>query len=267
MADCCTAKKDCQTVNLLLRESWCNFKLRTDVPQRPGYLLAASQTASPASDLDSTARLGWRRRLAASSGLKRAFDVTVVITVLLLLLPLIVTVIAVLMVAQGRPVIYRHPRIGRGGATFHCFKFRTMATDGDALLRAHLSRDAAARAEWEATRKLKDDPRITPIGRLLRKSSADELPQILNVLRGEMSLVGPRPIVGDEVRYYGGHIQHYQRVKPGLTGAWQISGRNDTSYAERVRLDAHYVATQSFVGDIAILLRTVPAVLRARGSY
>lgn len=186
---------------------------------------------------------------------------------LLLFLPLIVTLIALLMIAQGRPVIYRHSRMGRGGKSFHCFKFRTMATDGDDLLRRHLAADPIAQLEWDATRKLKDDPRVTPIGRVLRKTSADELPQLFNVLRGEMSLVGPRPIVHAEVAFYGPYIDHYHHVKPGLTGAWQISGRSDTSYAERVQLDAEYAVRRSFGGDLKILMRTVPAVLRARGSY
>lgn len=198
---------------------------------------------------------------------KRSFDIGAVTIALLFFLPLILTLVALLMLSQGRPVIYRHSRMGRGGKAFHCFKFRTMAIDGDELLRIHLSADPAARQEWEATRKLKDDPRVTPIGRVLRKTSADELPQLLNVLRGDMSLVGPRPIVHAEVPYYGQYIDHYHRVKPGLTGAWQISGRSDTSYAERVQLDAEYAATRSFGGDLKILMRTVPAVLRARGSY
>lgn len=202
-----------------------------------------------------------------SDGLKRGFDIGAVAIALLIFLPLIVTLIALLMLAQGRPVIYRHSRMGRGGKPFHCFKFRTMATDGDHLLRAHLAADPIARLEWEATRKLKNDPRVTPLGHMLRKTSADELPQLLNVLRGEMSLVGPRPIVDDEAAFYGPYIDHYHRVKPGLTGAWQISGRSDTSYAERVQLDAEYAITRSFGGDLKILMRTVPAVLRARGSY
>lgn len=202
-----------------------------------------------------------------TDGLKRAFDVGTVLGVLLLFLPLLVTLIVVLLVLQGRPVIYRHARIGRGGAVFHCFKFRTMALNGDEVLRNHLATNPAAQAEWDSSRKLRDDPRITPIGRALRKSSADELPQLLNVLRGEMSLVGPRPIVKDEMRYYGGAIHHYQRVKPGLTGAWQVSGRSDTTYDERVQLDSRYVQTRSFLGDLGILFKTVPAVLKSRGSY
>ena len=135
------------------------------------------------------------------------------------------------------------------------------------ILRAHLAEDDDARREWESTRKLKVDPRVTAMGRVLRKSSADELPQLFNVLRGEMSLVGPRPIVQDEVSHFGQSITHYHRVRPGLTGAWQISGRSDTSYAKRVQLDTDYVTNQSLGRDIMILLRTVPAVLRSRGSY
>lgn len=230
----------------------------------PLVAVGSTQDAEPA--LEDRIEAG-SLKAGVSEGLKRSFDIGAVAVALLLFLPLIVTLIALLMLAQGRPVIYRHSRMGRGGKPFHCFKFRTMAIDGDDLLRRHLAADPVARMEWEATRKLKDDPRITPLGRVLRKTSADELPQLLNVLRGEMSLVGPRPIVHAEAAFYGPYIDHYHRVKPGLTGAWQISGRSDTSYAERVQLDAQYAVTRSFGGDLKILMRTVPAVLRARGSY
>ncbi len=232
--------------------------------QLPGSSLVNRSATAAESDI------GWtvdQRKSPATRALKRSLDVGVVVIALALFLPLIMTLIGVMMLAQGRPIIYRHSRIGRDGARFDCFKFRTMATNGDAILRAHLAADAAARQEWDSTRKLKNDPRVTAIGRVLRKSSADELPQLFNVLRGEMSLVGPRPIVQDEVFHYGTQINHYHRVRPGLTGAWQISGRSDTSYAERVQLDTDYVANQTFVGDVLILLRTVPAVLRSRGSY
>ncbi len=237
--------------------------------QLPGLTLDASRTAvaSGAQEIPISATSPRRAGERVSTALKRSFDMSAVLAALILFMPLLITLILVLLVVQGRPVIYRHKRIGRGGATFHCFKFRTMASNGDEILAQHLARDPAARREWEATRKLRDDPRVTPIGRLLRKSSVDELPQLFNVLRGEMSLVGPRPIVSDEVRFYGANIKHYNKVKPGLTGAWQISGRSDTSYAERVQLDTDYAATQTFTGDLLILARTVPAVLRARGSY
>lgn len=169
--------------------------------------------------------------------------------------------------SDGGAILYRHQRIGRDEQQFSCFKFRTMAENGDEILRDHLARDAAARQEWTACRKLRDDPRVTPTGRILRKTSLDELPQLLNVIRGEMSIVGPRPVVRDEIAMYGADFVFYRRARPGLTGAWQISGRNDTSYDERVQLDRAYVEAWSFTNDIAIILKTIPAVAFARGSY
>ena len=133
-------------------------------------------------------------------------------------------------------------------------------------MRTHLESDASARAEWNATQKLRKDPRITPLGAVLRKTSVDELPQLFNILRGEMSLVGPRPIVKDEVRFYGPSIEKYYQVRPGITGAWQVGGRSDASYQNRVKLDEHYVDHRSFVGDMWILAKTVPTVLKMRGS-
>ena len=142
-----------------------------------------------------------------------------------------------------------------------------MVVDADAMLQRHLAANPNARREWEATHKLKDDPRITALGKVLRKSSVDELPQFFNVLRGEMSLVGPRPIVASEAVHYGNHIAHYYAVRPGITGAWQVSGRSDLSYQQRVALDCKYVAGRSFGSDLSILIRTIPAVLVTKGSY
>ena len=164
-------------------------------------------------------------------------------------------------------MLIKHRRVGRGGVLFPCFKFRTMVVNAEDVLQEHLDADVDARQEWSATRKLKSDPRITPIGRMLRKSSVDELPQLLNVLRGEMSLVGPRPIVEPEVHHYGAVIHQYLKVRPGLTGSWQVSGRSDASYARRVQMDADYVRNWSFGRDLIILIKTVPAVLTSRGSY
>jgi len=198
--------------------------------------------------------------------LKRGFDITLATAIILAFLPLLAIILAALLV-QGRPFLIRHQRVGRRGQLFPCLKFRTMVINADAKLQEHLAANAEARAEWEATRKLKVDPRVTAFGQVLRKSSLDQLPQLINVLRGEMSLVGPRPIVSAEVRHYGSSMSFYEQVRPGMTGVWQISGRNDTSYAQRVALDCEYVATRSFRGDLTILLRTLPAVLAARGSY
>jgi exopolysaccharide production protein ExoY len=198
---------------------------------------------------------------------KSSFDFSLAIVAIFFLLPLLALIVTILLATQGRPVLIRHRRIGRGGKSFPCFKFRTMVTDGDEVLRKHLSLIPEAREEWNATRKLKSDPRVTPVGAVLRKSSIDELPQLLNILRGEMSLVGPRPIVQDEAVHYGDDFEEYTRVRPGLTGLWQISGRNDVSYQARVRMDVNYVSQRTFTGDLVILAKTVPAVLRSRGCY
>ncbi len=204
---------------------------------------------------------------AALRVVKRGLDVSLVLIATLALLPLLLTITLVLLASQGRPLFYRHKRVGKDGRAFFCFKFRTMAVNADDVLRRHLATNPEARAEWEQTRKLQKDPRVTLLGQALRKSSVDELPQFVNVLRGEMSLVGPRPIVQDEVRYYGAQIQQYYKVRPGLTGLWQIGGRNDVSYGRRVQLDAEYVSNWSLLGDLSIMAKTVPAVLRAKGCY
>lgn len=199
--------------------------------------------------------------------LKRAMDVLGAGLLLLLCAPVFL-VIAALVKRDGGKVFYAHERVGRGGRLFGCLKFRSMVADADRRLAALLDRDPAARAEWEATRKLKNDPRVTWIGRFLRASSLDELPQLINVLKGEMSLVGPRPVQAAELAaFYGAAAQHYMAVRPGLTGPWQISGRSDTSYAQRVALDVQYVAHPSLATDVKILLRTPVAVLARRGAY
>jgi Undecaprenyl-phosphate galactose phosphotransferase WbaP len=167
---------------------------------------------------------------------------------------------------DGKPAFYRHKRVGAGGRAFHCIKFRSMIPDADRVLAELLMRDPNAAAEWEATQKLRHDPRVTSVGRFLRKTSLDELPQLLNVLRGEMSLVGPRPIVTAETRFYGEHISHYHATRPGITGLWQVSGRSDTTYERRVQLDVLYVRNWTFWNDIIILLRTVPIVMLRRGA-
>ena len=165
------------------------------------------------------------------------------------------------------PVFFKHRRIGRGGRHFHVYKFRTMAVNGEEILERHLATNSAARKEWEETQKLKDDPRVTKVGRFLRKTSLDELPQLFNVILGSMSLVGPRPIVDEEVERYGQSFDLYTRVRPGLTGLWQVSGRNNLPYADRVWLDRHYVCNWSVWFDVLILFRTIPEVLHCSGAY
>ena len=197
---------------------------------------------------------------------KRSLDVGVAVTALFLLLPLLLLIALIVWAGDGKPPIYRHMRIGRDGRRFGCLKFRSMVVDGDAVLSAHLSANPQARAEWAESHKLSHDPRITPIGQVLRKTSLDELPQLWNVLRGEMSLVGPRPIVPAEVARYGRAFATCFAVPPGVTGLWQVSGRSDTTYAERVALDLDYATRWSLRRDLAIMLRTIPAVLAQRGS-
>jgi lipopolysaccharide/colanic/teichoic acid biosynthesis glycosyltransferase len=183
------------------------------------------------------------------------------------ILPLLVMIALAVLCQDSGPVVFAHKRIGRNGRPFYCLKFRSMAADAEARLAEVLRNDPVARAEWEADRKLKNDPRITRLGHFLRKSSLDELPQLWNVMRGEMSLVGPRPIVFDEAIKYGRRFRDYCAVKPGITGLWQVSGRNDVSYRARVAMDSLYARRKSPVLDAWILLATVPAVLCRRGSY
>ncbi|MCO6417848.1 sugar transferase [Siccirubricoccus sp. KC 17139] len=210
---------------------------------------------------------GLSRWQALHPALKRSMDVAGAATLLLLALPLF-AVVALVVRADGGPAFYAHERVGRGGRRFGCLKFRSMVVDSAERLARLLETDPAARAEWEATRKLKKDPRVTWIGRLLRASSLDELPQLINVLRGEMSLVGPRPVIQAELNaHYGAAAEHYLSVRPGITGLWQISGRNDTTYAERVALDVRYAVNPSLLADVKILLRTPMAVIARRGAY
>ena len=198
---------------------------------------------------------------------KRALDIIGAGVGLVLLAPFFL-IVALMVRADGGPAFFAHQRVGRGGKLFGCLKFRSMVIDSQARLESLLASDPAARAEWEATRKLKNDPRITRIGRFLRSTSLDELPQLINVLRGEMSLVGPRPVQEAEIdRYYGASAAHYMAVRPGITGLWQVSGRSETSYESRVALDVSYVSRPSLLADISILLRTPVAVLSRRGAH
>lgn len=225
----------------------------------------ASDTVRPGSFV----LVGGGRRLASIMRpvAKRGLDIAVsAVALALLAVPMLI--IALIVRADGGPAMFSHARVGRGGALFGCLKFRSMVPDAEAKLAHVLATDAAAREEWAATRKLKNDPRVTPIGRFLRATSLDELPQLINVLKGEMSLVGPRPVQASELAtYYGAAAEHYQLVRPGITGPWQVSGRNETSYDRRVALDVAYATQPSFLEDLRILLRTPGAVLLRRGAY
>lgn len=198
---------------------------------------------------------------------KRTFDLVVASALLVLLAPLLIGVaIAVKLTSRG-PIIYGHKRLGQGGKHFKSLKFRTMVKDADRVLSHYLAENPELQAEWHRDHKLKNDPRITRIGTFLRKSSLDELPQLWNVIRGEMSLVGPRPIVDSEIPKYNEVFHSYSRVRPGITGLWQISGRNNTTYAERVAFDEFYVRNWSPWYDLYILMSTVKTVLLREGAY
>ena len=203
--------------------------------------------------------------LTAGRVVKSVFDQVAALILLVLISPLLL-IIAVLVSLDGGAFIFGHRRVGRYGREFSCLKFRTMQVDGDRVLARTLADDPAAAAEWAANHKLRNDPRITRVGRFLRVTSLDELPQLLNVLRGEMSLVGPRPIVRAEIARYGRDISYYMRVKPGLTGLWQVNGRSDTSYRQRIDYDVDYVKNWSFWRDFFILLKTVEVILMRKGS-
>ena len=197
--------------------------------------------------------------------IKRVLDLTGALALGVVFLPTI-AVIVLLLRRQGGPVIYRHRRIGRAGKTFDCLKFRSMFPDAERRLRELLDRHPELEEEWLRDHKLRDDPRITLVGRFLRRTSLDELPQLWNVLRGEMSLVGPRPIVREETVRYGRHLRTYLEVKPGITGLWQIKGRNNIGYPRRVALDVYYVRHRGLRLDGYILLKTPWVVLGGDGA-
>ena len=193
---------------------------------------------------------------------KRALDIAVASVALVLLAPLLLLVALLIRLTMGSPVIFSHARLGYDGRSFACMKFRTMVNDADAALQDHLVHNSAAHEEWKIDRKLRSDPRVTRLGSILRRSSIDELPQLFNVLMGQMSCVGPRPIVEAEIDRYGAYWVEYISALPGLTGIWQVSGRSRLSYERRVGLDRYYVRRWSFWRDIGLLIRTIPAVLR-----
>ena len=202
-------------------------------------------------------------------GAKRLFDLASVVVILGLFWWAIVIVAIAVRLTSGSPVIFGHKRIGRDGREFNCYKFRSMVPDADEVLAHLLANDAQAREEWARDFKLKDDPRITRVGRFIRKTSLDEFPQLWNVLMNDMSVVGPRPVVRKELDtyYLGSNRAHYLSVKPGLTGLWQVSGRNDMEYSERVELDRVYVSSWGLWSDFMIVMRTVGVIFRRKGAY
>jgi exopolysaccharide production protein ExoY len=198
---------------------------------------------------------------------KRAVDVAGAIIGIASLAPVFLGCYVLVLANSGGPAMFRHRRIGFAGREFYCLKFRTMAADAERGLQKHLASDPAARQEWTKNHKLQDDPRVTGIGKAMRRSSLDELPQLFNVLKGDMSLVGPRPIVVDEVEKYQEHFSIYASARPGLTGLWQVKGRNHTTYAQRVAYDVDYLSNWSLIRDIKIVCMTVARVIGRRGAF
>ena len=202
----------------------------------------------------------------ARSGLKRLIDIVGASVGLLFAAPFILPAMYFIHRHDGGPAIFAQDRVGHGGRPFRCYKLRSMVVDSAERLEHLLATDPEARAEWEETQKLRNDPRVTRLGKFLRKSSLDELPQLWNILRGDMSLVGPRPIQHIEIPRYGTDFIYYTDVRPGLTGLWQVSGRSDTSYDERVALDVKYVREWTFVRDVKVIAKTIPAILTSKGA-
>jgi len=224
-----------------------------------------SETTLPHVAVDASVRT--RPAEHHDDGVIRAMDMTIVSLALIFLSPLMVLIALAIFLQDGGPVLFSHRRIGRDGRPFYCLKFRSMAVGAEARLASLLASNPAARAEWARDHKLRVDPRITPLGRFLRRSSLDELPQFLNVLWGEMSVVGPRPIVEAEISRYGRRFRHYCAVKPGITGLWQVSGRNEVTYRSRVAMDCLFVRSQGPLLYAWIIVATIPAVIMRKGSY
>ena len=249
----------------IVRRYLTHFKTITVIPE----LFGLPTFWVTARDLNGILGLEVRNRLreTAPRATKRILDVAIASFLLVILAPVFGIIAVLIKVDSPGPVFYRHKRVGKGMRSFNALKFRTMIPDADKVLAEYLANDPDLRREWERDQKLKSDPRVTRVGKILRKLSLDELPQLVNVLRGEMSLVGPRPIVHDEIRHYGNAFDLYAMVQPGITGLWQVSGRNDVTYEERVRLDSYYVQNWSVWLDLYILARTIPVVLMRRGAY
>jgi len=199
--------------------------------------------------------------------LKRIFDLTIGLAILICISPVMLLLVLVIKLDSPGPVLFPHKRIGRRGESFNCYKFRTMVTNAQELLAELLKKDNSLRQEWERHYKLKNDPRITRVGAFLRKTSLDELPQLINVLKGEMSLVGPRPITEKEISHFDSYINDYCLVRPGVTGLWQVSGRSEIDYLQRVRLESWYIRNWSLWLDITLIMRTFAAVLAGNGAY
>ena len=203
-----------------------------------------------------------------SNLVKNVFDFSLTAVGTICISPLLVYIAYRIKKEDPGAIFFAHERIGKNGKPFPCYKFRSMVTNSQEMLQQYLAENPAAKEEWEREFKLKNDPRVTPIGKVLRRTSLDELPQIFNVLRGEMSLVGPRPVIQEELdKYYGETAKLYCTVKPGITGLWQVSCRSDTTYDERVAMDESYINNRSLLGDIVILWKTIGVVALKKGAY
>jgi exopolysaccharide production protein ExoY len=198
---------------------------------------------------------------------KRIVDIVIALSGIILLAPLLIICFALIWASSRGPALFRHRRVGFNGKPFDCLKFRTMAADAPERLRKFLEVDPAAAAEWAKYQKLRTDPRVTRIGAVLRKSSLDELPQLFNVLMGDMSIVGPRPVTEDELWRYGASVKAYTACRPGITGLWQVTGRNDTSYEQRISCDAYYARMWSLALDSKIMIVTIASVLFTEGAH
>ncbi len=200
---------------------------------------------------------------------KRPFDIIFSLFAILITLPIMILIAVIIKLTDGGSIFFGHNRVGYKGRLFKVLKFRSMYPDAEERLKKILEEDPKAREEWERTFKLKNDPRVTPIGKILRKTSLDELPQFFNVLKGDMSVVGPRPVVKEELKkYYKDKAKYYLSVKPGVTGYWQVEGRSDVgNYEERINMDVWYVQNQSFFLDIKIILKTIWVMLTGKGAY
>jgi Undecaprenyl-phosphate galactose phosphotransferase WbaP len=220
-------------------------------------------------DFDGTLGFATTHRLRISWNLtiKRCLDIGLVIVGGTVILPFLLVIALLIKLSSPGPVLYKHRRLGQNGKELAVYKFRSMVANADEKLKAMLEADPKLRAEWEVNFKLKDDPRITGIGKFLRRTSFDEFPQLINVIKGEMSLVGPRPVTQNEVKRYGEDFQRIFSVKPGLTGLWQVSGRSDTDYEERIAYDSYYLQSWSVWIDIWVLYKTIGVVLRGKGAY
>jgi exopolysaccharide production protein ExoY len=206
-------------------------------------------------------------RKIRKSGLKRAMDLAIAYPLVIFVGPILAIVYCLIKLFDPGPALFAQLRVGKDGKTFTVYKFRTMRVDAQQRLQALLDADPAAAAEWQKYEKLKNDPRVTPLGKFLRKSSIDELPQLLNIIRGEMAIVGPRPVQSSEVHRYGTDYPFYTAARPGVVGLWQVSGRNKLTYAQRVAYDIEYVQTWTIRSDFVILMRAIPVVLFGRGAY